>query len=264
MTKVLSRMPFKTAISLFAFVASLLLPPILMAASPPNQSRYAPGVVTLANYHHFFRTHDAPTFWKLNSWYVTQKTESSCSLATAVMVVNAARSPLLSYKKQSIATGNSLLQRVNDRFWEENVKPDGNGVTLSQFKLLLEKSLRAYGVSRFDISMVHTRNTDKDTARELHKALVNSEATGQVFLIANFDQKRFINMGSEGHFSPVAAYDSENRRVLIMDSYRQDREPYWVPEDVFLQGMATYDTDAHQYRGYLVVRFKGKAVRSLY
>jgi len=57
-----------------------------------------------------------------------------------------------------------------------------------------------------------------------------------------------------GHLSPVAGYDSKEKRVLIFDSDRQYYEPYWVSEEVFLKGMNTPDKGSDAFRGLLWIR----------
>ena len=58
---------------------------------------------------------------------------------------------------------------------------------------------------------------------------------------------------SYGHIAPVGAYDEPNRRVLVMDPDRAWYEPYWIPDDVALAGMATRDPVSGAPRGYLIV-----------
>lgn len=238
-----------------SFFSSGIISATNAVMSPIIKAKYASGVVPLHFSHKYIREHEAPTYWKISPYYISQRNESSCSLATAAMIINAARSSQPK-ANQSLATQDGILALVKDRAWEDGVKVGGEGVTLDQFRILMAKALEAYGLQNFEIQVIHTKNSSGETALLLHKALVKSEKTGQTFLIANFDQKFFTGAESVGHFTPVGAYDAQTQRVLLMDPDRELYEPYWVPESLLLQGMATVDADAHNYRGYMLITFK--------
>lgn len=215
--------------------------------------RYAPGVETLGHSHQYMRDHEASTYWKISPYYISQRNDTSCSLATAAMIVNAVRSNQQLAAKQPLATQNQLLQRVKSEEWDKGVAPEGEGITLEQLRVLMAKALQAYGLHNFTIKVVHLKDDSKENELILHNTLVENEKTGRTLMIANFDHKFFTGSTSVGHFSPVGAYDSHTKRVLIMDPYRVFYEPYWVPEKLFLQSMATVDKEAKAYRGYLLV-----------
>jgi hypothetical protein len=59
---------------------------------------------------------------------------------------------------------------------------------------------------------------------------------------------------SQPPVAPIAAYDQKNSRVLVLDPDREWYEPYWVSEDSLLTGMATEDTTAHAFRGYIKIQ----------
>jgi len=63
-----------------------------------------------------------------------------------------------------------------------------------------------------------------------------------------------IGRGDCGHFSPLGAYDAARDRVLILDVYRVELEPYWVPAVRLFEGMATINRAGGDPRGYLTVR----------
>ena len=219
-------------------------------------SRYAPGVESIVNSHQYIQEHKALTYWKISPYYLSQQNGSSCSLATATMVINAALSDQQLSASQPLATQDDLLMRVKNKDWSKGVQAGGEGVTLEQLKTYMSKALEAYGLHNFTLEVVHVKNTSKENERILHKALVENEKTGLTFLIANFNHKFFTGGTSVGHFSPVGAYDSQTKRILILDVYRKLYEPYWVPEKLFLEAMATIDNEAKNYRGYLLVKMR--------
>jgi hypothetical protein len=245
-----------TFLFLLAFITYFTLNMTVVAAPKPavlEASRYLPPVVTLTQSHDYLKTHAAPTYWKMSPFYIGQHTDSSCSLATATIVVNTAQSGSLIYANHPVATENDILLRTKDKAWADWTKEGGMGVSLNQLKDLLPKALKAYGLKNYKIEVVLVNNNSKEMQAKIHQALMQNEKTGRSFLIANFDHSIFTNSESVGHFSPVAAYDAEKKRVLIMDTFRQEYEPYWISEDLFLKGMMTKDKDADAYRGYLLV-----------
>ncbi len=221
-----------------------------------NTPKYVRVVEPIGHSHQYIQKNEALLYWQISPYYISQLTDSSCSLASATMIVNAVRSSQKFAANQPLVTQNDLLHRVNDIDWIKGVREGGDGVTLDQLSLLMTKALEAYGVHNFTIQVVHLKRDSKKNESMLHQTLVEMEKTGKTFMIANFNQKFFTGAMSVGHFAPVGAYDLQMRRVLIMDPYRQFYEPYWVPEKLFLESMATIDNKAGRHRGYLLVKLK--------
>ncbi len=218
-----------------------------------ENSRYAVGVESILHSHQYFQNNKSPLYWRLSPYYLSQLTDSSCSLASATMIVNAVLSQE-NFGHKSLATQDELLNRVNDSDWRQAVKQDGDGVSLAQLKIYLAKALEAYGVKNFEVILVPLKGSSKQDQLNLHKVLLESEKSGKTFIIANFNQKFFTKDLSVGHFSPIGAYDSKTQRALIMDTDRALYEPYWVSEKLLLESMSTFDKEAGHYRGYLIVK----------
>jgi len=95
------------------------------------------------------------------------------------------------------------------------------GLTLAQLKGILE----AYD-ARVEL---HYADADSEDAvavfrEELRAVLADSVG----FLIANF-KGRAIGASSDGHISPVAAYDEKTDSVLLLDVAGHLNPWYWVP-----------------------------------
>jgi hypothetical protein len=57
-----------------------------------------------------------------------------------------------------------------------------------------------------------------------------------------------------GHISPVAAYDADTDRLLVLDVSRYKYPPVWVEAAALFEAMDTPDADnADRSRGFLVV-----------
>lgn len=214
--------------------------------------RYSTGVESIRDSHQYMQKNKALLYWKISPYYLPQLTDSSCSLASIAMIVNAARDLKV---RGSLVTQDQLLQRVNDVAWQNAVKQGGDGVSLTRLKELMEHSLKVYGFSHYTVSTIQLTNSAKESEFALQQVLMESESTGKVFVIANFNQKFFTGTLSVGHFSPIGAYDPASRNVLIMDTDREFYEPYWVPITLLVKAMATTDDSGTHHRGYLIVRF---------
>jgi len=254
MAKILSKRNIGHCAFLLFLIINVSSAAISASSQSTQQPRYVDGVESIIQSHQYVQQTPALTYWKVSPYYLSQRNESSCSLASATMLVNAARSNQTLVADQPLATQDSLLNLVKDKTWEEGVKVDGNGVTLDQMKSFVPKALEAYGLHNFTVEVIHTQDSSGEHALKLHKALLDMENSGQSFIIANFNQKFISGTMSVGHFAPLGAYDSKTKRVLIMDPDRILFEPYWVPEKRFLESMATMDEDAHKSRGYLLIK----------
>ncbi|WP_083191022.1 phytochelatin synthase family protein [Legionella jamestowniensis] len=260
MSQLFAKFKLKNYPIFLLIIASIfsLQPASLSYSLQTTVTRYAPEIVSIVQSHEYLRNHESPLYWKLSAYYIPQRNDSSCSIATATMVINAALAHQHLFTRKPLATQNDILKRVNDEVWNKGVKKDGEGVSLAQLKRLLAKAFKAYGLNNFTIHLIYTTNSAPQNERVLQNYLLESETHGQPIIIVNFDQKFFTNDMSVGHFAPVGAYDAEKKRVLIMDPDREWYEPYWVPQKKLLQAMATQNTGSPHYRGYLIIYFKSE------
>ena len=88
---------------------------------------------------------------------------------------------------------------------------------------------------------------------QLRAALRANEASAGDWLLLNFLAESFVGSGAYGHIAPVGAYDAEAQRVLVLDPDREWYEPFWLPDEDALRGMATLDADSGRPRGYVHV-----------
>lgn len=246
----------KTSIAPFLlFICSILLTYQIRAEAKGDNyhSHYTSGVTSIIQSHRYIQQTKALLYWHISPFYISQLTDSSCSLASATMVLNAIKSQTKDGGMDGWVTQDELLNKVNDSQWHMGVRQGGEGVTLDAFKTLMEKSLQAYGIKHVTVKAVHLKDHSKQELFTFRQTLMASERTAKTLIIVNFDQKLFTGDMSEGHFSPIGAYDSTTKRVLIMDTDRKYVEPYWVPEKLLLDSMATPDHDSGHTRGYLVM-----------
>jgi hypothetical protein len=72
------------------------------------------------------------------------------------------------------------------------------------------------------------------------------------FVIVNYLRKE-INQERGGHISPIAAYNEETDRFLIMDVSRYKYPPVWVKTADLWKAMNTVDSVSGKTRGFVLV-----------
>ena len=232
----------------------LLCGPAYATEPAAPRPKYGPQAERLFLAREYVREHEAPDFWALLGYYLPQQDDRSCSVASAAMLLNGLRADAALSAADELVTQDALLERVASPIWNAGVAPDGPGVSLDQFAVLLEQALDEYEIAG-RVELAHIERADEAALRDLREVLAANEASAGDFLIANFLQSEFTGDpdGAVGHMAPVAAYDAAADRVLIFDPDRRWYEPYWVSVETFLAGMATRDPAGGRARGYLRV-----------
>lgn len=221
---------------------------------PGARSLNAAELVPLALDQDYVRRHPAPGFWALMPHHIHQHTDSSCSLASAVMVLNAARGLEGANAIGGLVSERRLLEMFQGTIWPASVQPDGGGLTLPQLADHLGRAFSWHGLENWRIETRPVEAPSSGQSATLRADLAAMEEAPGTFLIANFHLDRFYGDGTDvGHFSPLSAYDSARDRVLILDVYKADYEPAWAPVERLLHAMARHRDDGET-RGYLVVK----------
>jgi hypothetical protein len=181
----------------------------------------------------------------LSSAYVTQKTQSFCGVASLVMVLNALQVPAPSvpeYEPYRTFTQDNVLDERTETVLPR-VTIEKQGITLDQLGGLVEaKSLQAV--------VRHASDAGIDQFRaEAREAL---SSTGR-FVLVNYLRKA-IGQERGGHISPLAAYDEQEDRFLILDVARYKYPPVWVKAADLHAAMNTPDGDnGNRSRGWVLV-----------
>jgi Phytochelatin synthase len=217
-------------------------------------AKYAPWVSLLREDSGYLRMAPAPAYWALAPYYVGQFTETACSLASAVMVVNAGRGNMARHAGAKLMTQQALLDAVGSDLWRGSVaNDDGCGVGLLQLRGLLAASFAAIDMTAADVEAVPLAQRNAEALTRFRAVLRMCETAPGRFVVANYYMAAVIGRGDYGHFSPIGAYDAARDRVLILDVYRVELEPYWVPAERLFEGMATINRADREPRGYLTI-----------
>lgn len=180
--------------------------------------------------------------------FVTQKNQAFCGVASSVMVLNAIgvpAPPVPEYDPYSTFTQDNLLNARSEQVIPvETIKKQG--MTLDELGGLL-------ALQPVQVEVRHAADSSLDTFRKEARSYL---ATKRQFVIVNYLRKA---MGQEkgGHISPLAAYDAETDRFLILDVARYKYPPVWVTTTDLFNAMNTQDSDnANRTRGYVLIAAK--------
>lgn len=184
-------------------------------------------------------------FFPLSTQFVTQNNQAYCGVASIVMVLNSLGIPAPEapqYKPYKIFTQENFFsnQKTNKVVTAEVVSRQG--MTLEQLGGL---------IASYDVKteVYHAGDTSLEKFRKL--ATENLKQPGN-FIIINYLRKA-IGQETGGHISPLAAYDEQTDRFLIMDVSRYKYPPIWVKAEDLWKAMATTDTTSGKTRGFVLV-----------
>jgi Phytochelatin synthase len=181
----------------------------------------------------------------LSAQFVTQVNPAFCGPATIAMVLNALDLP----RPPSDATlGLGLFDQDNVfTAAAEAAKPRAEvlrgGMTLDDLGAILD----TYGLNA---SVTHAEDSSLDAFR---KAAVAGLSDRERFVLVNYLRSA---MGQEkgGHISPLAAYDADTDRFLVLDVSRYKYPPIWAEAGALYGAMNTPDADnGGKSRGFVVV-----------
>jgi len=184
-------------------------------------------------------------FAPLSAQFVTQINPAFCGPATIAMVLNALELP----RPPSDATlGLGLFDQDNVfSAAAEAAKPRAEvlrgGMTLDD----LGAFLGSYGL---DVAVTHAGDSSLDTFRDTAVAGLNDRDR---FVLVNY-LRSAIGQEKGGHISPLAAYDADTDRFLVLDVSRYKYPPIWVEAEALFGAMETPDADnGGRSRGFVVV-----------
>ncbi len=209
--------------------------------------KYVSTTVRLSKSPDFVRKNKAPDFWAMMPYYVHQQDGSACGIASMTMLINAARSNASLSASDALITQKALVEKINVNY--------SKGLTLDQLGDAIKKSLAAYSL-KARVEVMHVDGSDLQV-KKIRDLLLKNEKSDRNFMIANFFQGTYTgDPEGVGHISPVAAFDSKNNKVLVMDVDREYYEPYWISLDTFIKGMNSEDKSVKMNRGLVFVELE--------
>jgi hypothetical protein len=184
-------------------------------------------------------------YFQLGMHFVTQANPAYCGPASIAMVLNAIGLPRPASDK---TLGLGLFDQENIfTASTEAVKPMAeimkSGMTLDEFGGVL-------AAHQLKVEVRHAGETDVAAFRS---QATTALADPDHFVVVNYLRKA-IGQEAGGHISPLAAYDADTDRFLVLDVSRYKYPPIWVTATALFDAMNTTDADnQNKTRGYVIV-----------
>ena len=192
---------------------------------------------------------DNRAYWPLSIQFVTQKNQAFCGVATITMVLNALGVPAPAtpeFEPYKTFTQDNLLNEKTEAVLPVAVLSK-IGMTLDQIGGILS----TYSV-KADVR--HAADSTLDEFRTLARQALS---TPNQYVIVNY-LRRSIGQERGGHISPLAAYDADTDRFLVLDVSRYKYPPIWVQAADLYAAMNTPDSDnQNRTRGFVLVTAGG-------
>jgi hypothetical protein len=231
-----------------ALIICLVLPTTLARAETLPLPQSLIGAATDQGEALFLDADAREAYFPLVSNFLTQQNQSFCGVASMVMVLNALELPAPAVPAfdpyRTFTQDNVLDVRTEAVLPVEVIKK--MGMTLDQLGGLL-------AVQPVTVSVHHAAESSVEAFRSAARDAL--AAPGQ-FVIVNYLRKA-IGQERGGHISPLAAFDAESDRFLILDVARYKYPPVWVKTAELFAAMNTQDSDNdNKTRGYVLVSKK--------
>ncbi|MBE9127992.1 MULTISPECIES: phytochelatin synthase family protein [unclassified Coleofasciculus] len=181
----------------------------------------------------------------LSIHFVTQDNLAYCGVASIVMVLNALSIPApeaSEFGTYRIFTQENFFSNAQTKQVLPAEVVSRQGMTLEQLSQLLE----SYPVQT---KVFHGGDV---TLEEFRNLAVKNLQEPDNFVLVNYLRKA-IGQESGGHISPLAAYNEQTDRFLILDVSRYKYPPIWIQAEDLWQAMATVDSASGKTRGFVMV-----------
>lgn len=181
----------------------------------------------------------------LSIQFVTQDNLAYCGVASMVMVLNALAIPAPDtpqYRNFRIFTQENFFKQPQTQQVMSPKKVRRMGMPLAELgKLLATYPVETKVYYGSEISLEQFRNL-----------IVQNLSEDNNFVLVNYLRNRLGQEGG-GHISPIAAYDRESDRLLILDVSRYRYPPVWVKVADLWQATNTIDSVSQKTRGLVLV-----------
>ena len=183
-------------------------------------------------------------YWQLAPTFAVQMTQSYCSVASAITVLNAM--PIKKPVDQSYAPYSYFTQ---SNFFTPAVEKVISPQTVLAIGMTREQMAETLGRQGVSAKSIAGDTFDDNSLRTLLQKALGDD--GQ-FVLANYLRANLGQVGG-GHWSALAAYDAQSDSVLILDVAKYKYPPVWLGISTLRQAIATIDATSNKPRGLVVV-----------
>lgn len=183
-------------------------------------------------------------YWQLIPNFAVQSTQSYCSVASAITVLNSM----------------PIAKPIDPTYAPYAYFTQSNFFTPEVSKIISAQAVLEMGMTRDEMVKVltaegvkaHTIAGDTITEKALRTLLKKALSDDGQYVLANYLRAKLGQVGS-GHWSVLAAYDAKSDKVLILDVAKYKYPPVWVSISTLLDAINTLDNTSMQSRGLVLV-----------
>jgi hypothetical protein len=183
-------------------------------------------------------------YWQLSPTFAVQSTQTYCSVASAITVLNAM----------------PIKKPVDPAYAPYNYFTQSNFFTQEVVKIISPQAVLELGMTRDEMAEtlatqgVKTKSIAGDSLSDEMLRSLLQQALGDDgrFVLVNYLRATLGQVGG-GHWSVLAAYDAPSDSVLILDVAKYKYTPVWVNISTLRKAIATLDTTSNKARGLVVV-----------
>lgn len=183
-------------------------------------------------------------YWQLAPNFAVQQTQTYCSVASAITVLNA-----MPIKKPTDPAYAPYGYFTQSNYFTPEVSKVISAETVLAQGMTREEMARTLELEGVKAQSIAGDSLDDDSLRALLKKALGDDGR---FVLANYLRAALGQVGG-GHWSALAAYDAETDRVLILDVAKYKYPPSWVGIHTLREAIATLDTTSKQPRGLVIV-----------
>jgi hypothetical protein len=186
-------------------------------------------------------------YWQLIPNFSVQMTQSYCSIASAITVLNS-----MPIKKPVDPTYAPYAYFTQANFFTPEVAKVIGPETVLKIGMTREEMAETLNQQGVKATSIAGDSIGTDELRALLKKALGDD--GQ-FVLANYLRAALDQVGG-GHWSALAAYDETTDRVLILDVAKYKYAPAWVEVATLHKAINTLDTTSNKTRGLVIVSTK--------
>jgi Phytochelatin synthase len=183
-------------------------------------------------------------YWQLIPNFAVQSTQSYCSVASAITVLNSmpiAKPVDPTYAPYAYFTQSNFFTHEVSKIISAQAVLEMGMTRAEMVKVLAAEGVHATTIAGDSIN-------DKALRTLLRKALGDD---GQ-YVLVNYLRAKLSQAGA-GHWSVLAAYDAKSDKVLILDVAKYKYPPVWISISTLRQAIDTLDSTSNKSRGLVLV-----------
>lgn len=183
-------------------------------------------------------------YWLLSTTFAVQSTQTYCSVASAITVLNA-----MPVKKPIDPAYAPFAYFTQSNYFTPDVIKVISPQTVLSMGMTREQMAETLTLQGVKVKTIAGDTLNDEGLRTLLRKTLGDD--GQ-FVLVNYLRANLGQVGG-GHWSVLAAFDAQSDSVLILDVAKYKYAPVWVGISTLRQAIATIDTTSNKARGLVIV-----------